>query len=327
MSDVSVVLLTMGEASTERALASVQRQTLSAAAVIEVRGVRPFHRALNTGAMQVTTAFFVQVDADMVLDPTCLEQLHLAIQGDPAIGVAVGFLRDPLVGRVSGIRLFRRACFDQVAFGDTISPDTDWLQAIAARGWRDVYALAYAGRGPDTLHTFGEHAPEYTFTYTWRKYVMEGARYRYRADLGGVRWHLGLLARSPHPMARVARLALLQGVTSDAEGDALGGAWTDGSADDLEQFLRTTAQASWLLPVVQLTALLGPRPGYVMGRAIGRVLRRRGAAPTLWRALSILSSSRRRHAWIPQAGLCRGIMASSGTSAAGEVARLLSALR
>ena len=73
--DVTALLLTVGEPYAERALASIQRQTMPAAAVIAVRDVIPFHRALNQGAAQICTPFFVQVDADMILDVSCFADL------------------------------------------------------------------------------------------------------------------------------------------------------------------------------------------------------------------------------------------------------------
>ena len=54
----------------------MHRQTLPVADTIVVRGVSPFHCALNAGAAQVRTPFFVQVDADMTFDDTCLEDVR-----------------------------------------------------------------------------------------------------------------------------------------------------------------------------------------------------------------------------------------------------------
>ena len=64
-SDITAVVLSTGEAYTDRAIASVQRQTLPVADTVVVRGVSPFHRALNRGAAQVRTPFFAQVDVGL----------------------------------------------------------------------------------------------------------------------------------------------------------------------------------------------------------------------------------------------------------------------
>src|SRR3954454_15548745 len=104
--DVTAVVLPLGEATTERAIASLRTQTMPPAEVVVVEGVRPPYAALNRGASQVQTPFFVEVNADMVLDPTCFETLRSAVR--TGLGIVVGQLRDPLVaGAVTGIKLFR----------------------------------------------------------------------------------------------------------------------------------------------------------------------------------------------------------------------------
>jgi hypothetical protein len=207
VSDVSAVVLTVGEPGTARALESLARQTLSPARVIVVEGVSPFFRAMNQGASQVETPFFVQVDADMILDPGCLATLRAAVQ--PDTGVAVGELRDELVGQRVGIKLFRTECFRHTSFPDRISPDTDFIAAIRSKGWTLVRIERRSGesRAP----TIGEHRPDYTPGYTLRKYLLEGRRLRYRANPGGMRWLFGVLEASPHRMALLAQLGLAHG--------------------------------------------------------------------------------------------------------------------
>src|SRR5262249_15375726 len=130
--DVTALVLSIGEAYTERAIASVRRQTRPAADIVVVRGIHPFHRALNEGARRVHTPFFVQVDADMVLDATCIADLRACIAD--GVGIVVGHLRDPLQRRTVGIKLFRTCCFEAVQFMDSLSPDTDFGAVLEARG-------------------------------------------------------------------------------------------------------------------------------------------------------------------------------------------------
>src|SRR5688500_11923456 len=104
MSDVTALVLSIGEDTTERAIASVQRQTLAVAETIIVRGISPFHRAFNHGARRIRTPFFMQVDADMILDETCVADLRRAMVD--GVGMVVGHLCDPMLGRIVGIKLF-----------------------------------------------------------------------------------------------------------------------------------------------------------------------------------------------------------------------------
>ena len=75
MNQVSVVLLTTGEDSTQDALESVHKQTVIPDDIIIVRNKSPFHKAINYGASKVKTKYFIQVDADMILDDNCIESL------------------------------------------------------------------------------------------------------------------------------------------------------------------------------------------------------------------------------------------------------------
>src|SRR5688572_27393249 len=88
MASLSAVVLSIGEPYTDRAIASVERQSLAPRQVLVVRHQIPFHKALNFGAAQVTGEYFVQVDADMILDSDCFEKLHACMEKN--VGLAVG---------------------------------------------------------------------------------------------------------------------------------------------------------------------------------------------------------------------------------------------
>src|SRR5919198_180508 len=106
MGDVGAVVLTLGESTTARAVACLRAQTLPIEQVAVVEGVTPFHRALSAGVDAVSTPFFLQVDADMVLDRDCAAQLRATMA--PTVGIVAGSLRDPLMRKVGAIKLFRR---------------------------------------------------------------------------------------------------------------------------------------------------------------------------------------------------------------------------
>jgi hypothetical protein len=219
VSDVSAVVLSIGEPFTPRAVASVLTQTLPLHEVVLVENVSPFFRAMNEGARRVTTAFFVQVDADMILDPTCVEALRAEVGDDT--GIAVGELRDPLLGQVVGVKLFRTECFKKAEFPDSITPDTDFGAAIGRRGWKTLYV---GHPGEDTgapPRTFGEHHPDYTPAYTYRKHLLEGRRLRYRGARWGLRWSFRRLDDSAHPLAGLAQIALAHGFFLPTDRDQL----------------------------------------------------------------------------------------------------------
>ena len=83
----------------------------------------------------------------------------------------------------------------------------------------------YVGRPgagtPAPAPTLGEHRPAYTPAYTYRKHLLEGRRYWHRGAPRGLRWRLGALEASPHPLAPLAQLALSHGIFLPAESDEL----------------------------------------------------------------------------------------------------------
>jgi hypothetical protein len=162
----------------------------------------------------VRTSFVLQVDADMILDAGCVEALRAAMA--PAVGVVVGWLRDPLLGRIVGVKLFRTACLRETRFPGSVSPDSDAVSALRARGWAAVHALRR-----ESQHTFGRHEPEYTRPYTYAKFLITGARHRYRRNGGATRGLFRRLCASAHPLAPLATAALAHGLFVDAPGDLL----------------------------------------------------------------------------------------------------------
>src|SRR3989304_639862 len=72
---VSGLLLTIGESTFPEARAALQRQSVSLHRIVVIENVRPFSEAFNQGVSKVDTPFFVQCDADMMLNENCVEVL------------------------------------------------------------------------------------------------------------------------------------------------------------------------------------------------------------------------------------------------------------
>lgn len=314
MSDVSAVVLTLGEPGTEEALASLRRQTVPPAEVIVVRGVSPFHEAINAGARQVATPFFVQVDSDMVLDPDCLAELRRLARPDS--GIVVGQLRDPLIGRVVGIKLFRTAPFRERLMRDTISPDTDLGNALRRKGWETMYVGRPPEHDPEAWRTYGEHRPGYAPEYTFAKYLLEGRRYRYRQNPDGIRWHFGRLEASHHPSADLAQIALANGIFLESERDLLGREAPDESYQRLAPFLAAPDQA----PPDDSP---DPDAGAPLRACFARYHRRgselfhAGHSAGFRRLLAgLIGCHKNDAALVAKVGLCRGLLASGTDEAA-----------
>ena len=304
ISDITAVVLTIGEPSTELAIASVRRQTMPAAAVLVVRDVSPFHRALNTGAIQVCTPFFVQVDADVVLDPTCFENLYSCMS--PGVGIVTGQLRDPLLGRVRGVKLFRTACFKYASFRDSVSPDADFARDAASHGWERVYALKSCGESRAAWHTFGIHRPHYDFHYTFSKFLLEGVRCRYLKRENRFRWLFHRLAVSDHDFVTIATIAAAQGLFSAGYHDRLRPDKLTDESKSLEALLASRGND---IDVEDIQAVHVPcdlRELFGSAILLGVWMRERAMTSAFLSQLYQLRQRRDRASWVTLVGMCHG---------------------
>ncbi len=308
MSDITAVVLTIGEDTTDRAVESVKRQTVPAKEIVVIRDVTPFYAALNLAAAKVKTEFFVQVDSDMVLDDNCFEALRQCMQ--PNVGLAMGHLRDPLVGRISSVKMFRTSCFEQTCFRDSVAQDVDFRADIGRRGWATVYAINFhSGLSADCWHTFGEHRPNYDFHYTFCKYLVEGRRYRYRQELGGLRWHFRILRTSRHSAAMVARIAMAHGIFIDADTDLLKPYAQNEDFTWLAGFLETRGTRRVRATTLSLFLTWRPEAAFRKHYRLGIKLRRANAFPTFQRCLRSLGVSHDPLSWIAGVALSHGLFA------------------
>src|SRR5262245_23707759 len=313
MSDVTAVVLSIGEPFTDRAVASIGRQTLAAAETIVVRDVSPFHRALNQGAAQVRTQFFAQVDADMILEPTCLEELRTRM--DDRLGLVSAYLRDALMGRAQGIRLYRTACFEHVEIRDTISPDMDFAQDIQRHGWGRLYALRYGAARPEHWHTCGDHQPDYTPNYTFCKFVLEGVRSRYRRREGRVRTKFRQLRASRHHAATIALIALSHGLFQRGAHDLLVPYGRTADFELLETFLAASGDAPTAPGVPQDGADGDLRRRFASAYEWGYRCRLAGAPSAFLARLRQLTRQDTLAAWLALVGMCHGLFHQNGNGA------------
>lgn len=305
MSDITAVVLTIGEETTKRAIDSVKKQTLPPEEIIIIKNITPFHKALKLGASKVKTEFFVQVDSDVILDEDCFEELRRSMMKN--VGIVTGHLRDPLIGRVCCIKMYRRGCFEFVQFRDSISPDTDFRKDILKYGWSAAHALRFVGKSKELWHTFGEHKPYYTPRYTFSKYLLEGRRYRYRKDLGGLLWHLGKLKNISHSVSLIAQIAIAHGIFTEEEKDLLDPYSKNEDSDFLERFLISAGTYNVNKLEVLPLFIFNPKKAFKKYYKLGIKLRKENAFPAFKYCMDILNESRDVFTWIAKVGLCHGL--------------------
>lgn len=218
--EVSGVVLTIGEDTVGRAIESLKKQTVPCKDIVIVKNVSPFHKALNKAVAKVKTPFFIQCDADMVLDPDCIETMLKFMKKDT--GIVIGLLQDELLGIIQAVKLFRTECVSSIKFADHVSPDTHYIRKMTIEGWQYAFAnrkgVRFSNRPRDV---FGDHKPNYTSLYTFEKFRLEGARILDRGVFSELNGYLKKFSNSTHPMAPVALIGLCQGLFSDIREDRL----------------------------------------------------------------------------------------------------------
>ncbi len=216
---VTGLVLTVGEPTMKAAIESLRLQTVPCDEIVVVRGITPFHRAMNEGISRIRTEFFVQCDADMVLDPDCVEMM-LRFQHDED-AVWIGYLSDELLGTVQAVKMFRTSCVREQPFSDHISSDTQLINRLVDRGWKYRFVRRDRPRFGHAPEVLGAHRPSYTPLYTFEKFRLEGARVAYRGVFDEFDACLTKLAQGDHPMARIALIGFCYGLLSRRIDDGL----------------------------------------------------------------------------------------------------------
>ena len=216
---VTGLVLSMGEPTIKNAIEALRNQTHRCVDVKIITNISPFHRAINKGVAEIETEFFLQCDADMVPDPDCIEVFLKHMHDD--IGVVIGHLQDPLMGKIQAIKLFRTSCVKTLQFDNHLSPDTDLINRMNQLGWRYVFAKREVSRQGRSDDIFGDHRPHYTDLYTFQKFRLEGARMAKRGIFQELEDSLDRLSQSKHPMAKVAIIGLCNGIFEDRDVDGL----------------------------------------------------------------------------------------------------------
>ena len=205
---ISAIFLSLGEATRPQALAALQEQTTPLQSIHTIDDVRPFSRAFNQGASLVQTPFFLQCDADMILEPRAVATLAAAMR--PEVAVVVGYLQDPLQGAIQGVKLHRTQVALRYPLREECSCETAALQRM--QGWR-VEVLP----PQDPL---GEHRPSQSEPHTFARFLYLGRVIRLRQEASDLRLRMARLAeRCQSESAAAAAAALCLGACLDPEGD------------------------------------------------------------------------------------------------------------
>lgn len=196
---VTVFVVSAGEEVLADCIEALDRQTCRFR-LERIADVYPMSAAFQAMPDRCRTPYFVQVDADMVLEPDAIETLHGEIVGTGPRTVQVsGQLYEEGFGPGGAVKCWRRSLFRAFRFRDVRTVDRDLYRRIGRFG--------LAPRHLD--RQLGIHRPRHSAESAWLKAKGDVEKWRY-------------LGREPEAFA----LPLVRGLLEDhmREPDRLAGA-------------------------------------------------------------------------------------------------------
>lgn len=215
-SSVSALILTIGESSFKEARQSLLDQSLPLEEIVVVENVSPFSEAFNQGAGRIKTPFFIQCDADMLLDANCVEILLSQMREKTAI--VAGYLRDPLQGPTMGVKLYRTDLCQIFPHKNSLSCETEFKDALRKEGWQT------ANYAEDKKLCLGSHRSDLSdLGYLFERFKLLGAKVFLRKSAWDFTNRFLHLAKfEDKRIASLLTLALIRGLFLDLKNDELG---------------------------------------------------------------------------------------------------------
>ena len=204
MEKVSAILLMIGEATTSKALAALQQQTYPLEEIIIVCNKSPFSKAFNDGIAQVKTPFFIQCDADMILDSDCVAVLLQKMKGNA--GLVHGYLRDPLVGNTTGIKLYRTEVCKKILHANHFNCEAMYVHEVSKQGWELINV------DPSAETSLGTHREDISdAAYLFERFRLLGIKIYHRKDWWDLAHRLLMLSLSGKVEAATATDGMICG--------------------------------------------------------------------------------------------------------------------
>jgi hypothetical protein len=158
-------------------------------------------------------------------------------------------------------------------------------------------------------HTFGEHHPNYTLPYTFARYYLLGARYRYLNYGHYLRWRLRQLQINSHNLSTIAQIGMSHGLFSKEVSDFPKNSLLLNNSDYefLEEFSTTKGRSE--IAEYHIASLLSLKPRQVFKRfyKLGIDLRNNSSFPAVKECLNMIGKGEESFAWLAKVGLCHGI--------------------
>ncbi|MDX9762895.1 MAG: glycosyltransferase family 2 protein [Desulfomonilia bacterium] len=202
----------------EQCLKSVRKQTLQPVSIEIVKNVSPVSLARQTGLSRVKTEYYVNVDGDMVLNPSCFERLYYIMARFPGCAEVEASLEDPLLGVIKGIKMYRTDRIRDIHIHPVVGfKNVDMYMSS------QLHAQGYTTMDTGTIE--GKHHIEYTASEAFWKFktLVEKNRFYQRGAVESV-MYLNMIVdywkRTRDIVAFYALAGLIDGMTApDVSGE------------------------------------------------------------------------------------------------------------
>jgi hypothetical protein len=158
-----------------KCIGSLHAQNLPPSRIEIIRNVSPFSKASQEALDRITTEFYVQVDDDMILKPSCFARLYFLITTEGLCAQSVAQLEDPLFGTITGVKMYRTEPVLSIGFHPF----------EAEKGCERFMTRELLSRGFITARTRsieGVHHPEYSPFDAYWKFHFLGEQLQYYDD-------------------------------------------------------------------------------------------------------------------------------------------------
>jgi len=138
MKDLTIFILTSGEESLDECMGAIERQKTSGrtAPHIEIiKDMHPMYKAFNQMHKRCKTDFFIQVDADVILNKDAVSILYEAIKKTNfMVYAAYGQLYEEGFGLGGSVRCWKKNIFNVFKFRDARTTDRDFYKRAILLG-------------------------------------------------------------------------------------------------------------------------------------------------------------------------------------------------
>ena len=206
--ELTVFVLSTGEETLEDCLRSLERQTCRFR-LERITDECPMSRAFQAMPQRCATRYFVQVDADMLLDPDAVERLYAGIRRAGRFTVMVsGQLEEEGFGPGGAVKCWKRDLFRLARFRDVRAVDRDLFRRIR---WLGLHPRPLPG-------LFGIHRPRHSACSAYVKAKGDVEKWRYlRRPARTYALPLLDMLLIQYPESRHRLLGMLQGALATGE--------------------------------------------------------------------------------------------------------------